>query len=1452
MFPEKFDDAKDLLALRLRSLDPAGPDGFEGLMRDALTEITGQVFRLAKPGPQGGSDVRTVGHNVMRIGLEGKRYGADTTLRLDELQAKVVDAAKQESPVDVWILAATREISATDIEGLEQIGRDHGITVLTLDWPARSEVLPDLAVICAEAPHALASHLGKDADLLAAIAAIEAHPDFSKFSGRIKQRLLAPDVGYAAAVEAMQSWLATALSNQANSASRLGGRFNNLLDPTVKRVARTVLDSQLDQWLAGDYPAVLIGDEGVGKTWSFLSWWLARVDSKTTPPLTVFLSAKDIREEDIEALVARLLAKRLEHGDEGFWLRRLRQWRRTEFAGPQFLLVIDGLNQNWVKRDWADFLQPLYEDSWVGRFSVLLTCWPDHWGDLQSLAPLTPSPLEIEVKPFDDLELDALLTLHGMTRSQFSTRMLDLMKVPRLSLLALARQEALAASGDVTPERLAYEDWKYRIERRGVSLAITDDEFQDFVRDMGASLRSSLEAAVFTRKDLFERLGKDSGRQRADLQETVGELVAGRWLEPGDKPHHFRVNKSLVPFVLGLTLAHELREPADDAAAAAAIATFIDPLKGQSLGVAVLRAATTIALLDKDVRRPSRRCILRRWLDEQNFSQVDFDAYWRIIGLDVDLVCQITEETWLARGGSGAFADEIMIKGLVKAYGFADVAPRLVRRMTTWLGWLWEDPDEGAFIGRVNPSSDRSKSNRQRTRDSLAAWEASNERRIWPLVELRGTGDVSWFSHRVFGILSFLPREPFVDAFVAWGISRSIMGRPRHFDELSWVLRLNEDDPEAARPVLAGAIERLCATGHPTTHAAGRWLLEAIGDPEAERQLINLRGAAPLEIDTAEAELFDFVDPLDPSSMPVVEPQQASIDGAALWIHRRQTGDVDIHFEQAKPILARVDPVRLRDILGQAATSAAGRDLGQLAGLLSQLHRILIVLTPNERHEVINGIDRVLSGGTVTTVDELGWWRARRLEVQLWGMSIEEQLNLVLEDGLDLHVLAELRSTLPRIDQPLLRSMLHRFPLSGSRDTVLASLHYLNDYATDETLASWAGPSALVSSDDETIRKAAFEIVASTREPSAMEAIAASGWQAEGVKNLNERCHGSRALLAASEVLARPELLAAADPEIIAIRLYRHPDDSVALRDYDLFVRSALGDLDTTQGTIGLGRFWARHDEPMRTLVTKGTDFLPWLSAWLEEHREFPNFALFDEFPLVTLCGALMKTTTTLGIALWKRLDDAMNAGIVKNHCVRFMPMAASAGADGDVGRAQALANSITDQDLAELATSALRNGHAEWLEKTIRDGEATGRADRIARAYTLLGFADTTPIFEALWSDFELRKPQSGWLTHVYREARDAFQRNRWARHWYRAYLEATDPAASFAAYELLVAAADMRATLWIKRDGELGGLTGVRRRHWDINVSILNKSIKRRGEQLKDRLFWTKTMSRTQWPWL
>lgn len=91
-----------------------------------------------------------------------------------------------------------------------------------------------------------------------------------------------------------------------------GGRFNNLLASPQGPIPRPKYDAQLDQWRSNGGAAVLLGDEGLGKTCLFLSWWHAKSSAEGDMPLTIFLPAKNVEQEPLISLCAKAISDRIE------------------------------------------------------------------------------------------------------------------------------------------------------------------------------------------------------------------------------------------------------------------------------------------------------------------------------------------------------------------------------------------------------------------------------------------------------------------------------------------------------------------------------------------------------------------------------------------------------------------------------------------------------------------------------------------------------------------------------------------------------------------------------------------------------------------------------------------------------------------------------------------------------------------------------------------------------------------------------------------------------------------------------------------------------------------------------------------------------------------------------------------------------------------------------------
>ena len=562
--PKTIEQAQTLLGERLYELEPTGELGFEGLLASALSELTGQSFYVAKSSHQEGSDVRSTPCNLFRIGLEGKRYKPSTKLGLDDLLHKITDASTARRPVDLWVLAATRPINVSDRERLDSHGEQCGIGVAVLDWPDNLARLCDLAVICASAAKTCETILKPTAPLNAALELIREDTEFEQAHSRLLGQFTQGDTGYANARLASERWKVEAQTSLANAKSRLGGH-HNLRESEYGVISRTTINARLDDWYSGSYgAAALLGDEGTGKSWAALDWHDRLKASEAGAPLTIFLGATAIdTSKDIKSAIAGALRAQTGIRSIEFWKRRLTLWETGKGDGVRILILIDGLNENYQFVDWADWLQPLFEDRLGGMYRVIVSCWPNWWyGSLVGLVNLEPKPREIVVERFDNSELDSLLAAMNVTRSDFAHAVLELMRVPRLSSLVAKHRDRLKDSGDVTAERVIYEDWRDRLERRGSKVGLTDLEMQNFVAQLGEKLKLDIDRAM-TRGDVIKSLSDESGKTGLELQAAVAELTSGAWLQPGDGPNTFKVVADRIPFVLGATLISHIRQETD-------------------------------------------------------------------------------------------------------------------------------------------------------------------------------------------------------------------------------------------------------------------------------------------------------------------------------------------------------------------------------------------------------------------------------------------------------------------------------------------------------------------------------------------------------------------------------------------------------------------------------------------------------------------------------------------------------------------------------------------------------------------------------------------------------------------------------------------------------------------------------------------------------------------------
>ena len=99
---------------------------------------------------------------------------------------------------------------------------------------------------------------------------------------------------------------------------------------------------------------------------------------------------------------------------------------------------------------------------------------------------------------------------------------------------------------------------------------------------------------------------------------------------------------------------------------------------------------------------------------------------------------------------------------------------------------------------------------------------------------------------------------------------------------------------------------------------------------------------------------------------------------------------------------------------------------------------------------------------------------------------------------------------------------------------------------------------------------------------------------------------------------------------------------------------------------------------------------------------------------------------------------------------------------------------------------------------------------------------------------------------------------RARWieacARHWWKAYLDASDPAAAYAAWVLFLRAADRRIWTWIQQEidsvSEKDDFFKQKMAHVRLNLHDLKRACKEREKEF-DRNFLYRKVSEGIGPW-
>lgn len=1445
-----------------------GTGSFEHLVRDLLSRETGHRFTLAKSGPQGGVDARTPsGDDAIVIGIEAKRYGAKTPLPADETRSKLDDAASAHPDLELWILAATREVMEPDPSQLRAKGETLGIEVLILDWPDSAELLPALLLLCARHDDLLAAYIRITPEIEQLLRDARVHPTYADQGATLHDRLLVPTLGYANARDAVARTARADMASMPAASARIG-RYTNLADPEVIRIDRKILREAIAAWWSlGEPrpPLALLGTEGMGKTWSALSWWLDRELVGNLLPLTLIVPARFTATATADAIIGGALAQLMSTRDAAWWARRARRWCATA-QHAKIVLIIDGLNERFDAGDWAALAAELRLEPWANAVELIITDRDDHWRRIAGgFQAAQISCTEVPVGPFDDTELDEILGRAGLRREKLDRALLPLLRVPRLCSLALRHWKRLLGSGDISAERLVYEDFRDRIYP-----SLDDQDMRNLIATIGETLRATSPSDITVlRRDVAEALAAESGAQSSDA--TISAIVSGVWFTPiPGEPHRFRINPELAPIAMALALVRAVQSGGTEAEIAGRIEAFVDDLRGLQLGVTLIGIAASFATITSECGPVARKVLLDTWLGSDKFESNELRRYTRLITEDPDYFLDRTEQIW--RDRQRVHDDRnVHLAGMVNAAeAYPAIMDRLVARATIWLSeaFGWRDVVNGgdAPVEVAGPA----------VAERVRQWNAARGA-LPPLIPITPDDDYLSVADTLLSAISYLPRAPFAAALGNYAVATEVT-RGMHYsrERFEWLLRANREDAASAERAITAQAAAIRGTGDPHAAATADRLLEALASLDRAAQPLSApsvqrwgRSSDAREDDSGvlhwdytpkerkpgwgEVALRYATDLSPWAANPkaqLADPAAALLRAAAEDILASGTDQGFDLVPQARAVLARWVP----DVLARFLSRTNGISGGphQRKQTIEGLTASWLVHDDTTRSRIDGAFQAALSTSAGPTSDDRPAMDASLAMLALAERSTADQFAAfkAMPSGPNwLKSAASLLKSFSTEEYDELSALL--VPTAEKR-LLTSWLSLLAHVDLTHMPADYAPVAALLQHENADVRTAAMRVASHAPDNALCNILRDSGWTVAGITG-EEAVYGSAALARADPIagdVRASEIL----PLTLGYLARQWPEEPHYVQAFADHVRGRVdSELNPPRATRGFGHAIDDRQSYERLLADHPDLVEAWIAPAVAGAALDLGHMLFSaDKAIVELCRALLRAGRPSGAALWRALAKAMASTNLSSDDLRYMVFELPLNAVTGEIRREAMDALSLDEQLFQAASALGRQDDSAGLIAMIGDMLGASTYDH-ARALVLAGELENDDAAEGLWTERLLSALLPRWLDEVRTIAHERYSRSGWANHWLTTFIDSDEPVVQFGAFELFtysVGRASARPAMRLMEAARLR-LSERTYAHWLMNIPVINSKIKQDNNKAKEKLAFTSVPRHDQSPW-
>lgn len=673
-----------------KAVRDTGRCGLEGLAALLLQQATSQEFRLSSAGRQSGRDAATEAGHGNNIKIEIKHYRQTTSLNQRELIAEINEAAESDPDLDIWVLAASRAVSEQIASSLEKQAERLGVDIVILDYGV--DGLPRVAVLMAAYSDVTIAWADKcefqydSSQIRGALRAIASAPDFEGAKKRVLAKL-GSIVGYESARRRTHARLLETLADERDAKSSFRQSLAiRAADAQVIRRAAPI--AELDRWWNSPgvpMPALVLGEEGTGKTWATFDWLLGRLGKGDMPLVLPFVVvAENLSGPDpLERLLPRLLTKWTGVPNEEHWARRLDKWLRSEPIGrPLILLVADGLNE-CPDVHWRSFFASLQAAPWRDKVAILATDRPHHWKKC-SMAGVA-AIREIPLGGYSDTELDQALASSSISRRDIPHDLLQLISIPRYCRLVIQHYSEMVDSSDFTRERLIYLEISDRYRSR-LDYPLTDDRLFEILRNLAEYARAN---PILKPKDLLSLISVGGGDDRAVYEEIVSGGIVVEISEGLTKI--LKVDPLRLVFGFGMLLTEELVERFSldhkEGEVEEFLTSWFEPQPDMDRKVDICGSALFHSLFRQNFPEVAFRGLLRHWLGLRNWADTAQVAFTDYLLRRPNSFIAVADEFWSSERDNAA-AQEFLANAFVAHRDNPAVQPFLVPALERWMGFV--------------------------------------------------------------------------------------------------------------------------------------------------------------------------------------------------------------------------------------------------------------------------------------------------------------------------------------------------------------------------------------------------------------------------------------------------------------------------------------------------------------------------------------------------------------------------------------------------------------------------------------------------------------------------------------------------------------------------------------------------------------------------------------------